>query len=67
MLLEYFLDYYPKYFWSTFELLWSTLFVLLDYFWTTYNNSIVLSCIEFILGMEIPKSKKDKPLTSLLW
>ena len=47
--------------------------VLLDYYgvlflysWTTYNNSFVSSCIEFILSMELPKGKKEKPLSSLL-
>ena len=33
----------------------------------TYNNSFVLSHIEFILGMGIPKGKRDEPLAPLLW
>ena len=57
---------------------WDTFGVLLDYLeyswsaiglfvWTTYNNSLVLSCIEFILGMEVRRGKGDKPLASLAW
>ena len=42
-----------EYFCSAFGLPWSTLSI-------TYNNSIVLSCIELILGIEVPKDKRGK-------
>ena len=31
------------------------------------SNSFVLSCIEFIFGMELPWDDKHQPNTSLLW
>ena len=49
-----------EHFWSTFE-------VFLDYFWTTYKNLSVSKCIEFTLGMEVPKDTRDKTFISLLW
>ena len=45
------------YIWCAFGLL-GTLGVLLSYFWTTYSNTFALSCIEFILGMEVPKVRE---------
>ena len=52
------IEYSMEHFWSTFE-------VFLDYFWTTYKNLSVSKCIEFTLGMEVPKDTRDKTFISL--